>query len=92
MKYQITFLKTTEKPSSKCHNSSKVERNFNRKLKSRYEFLCTLDHKEQVKINDFFHLIVKTRFPIKYISEDKKIHNSVTSNFFPTAKKPIRYC
>ena len=54
MKYQITFLKTTEKASSKCHNSSKVERNFNRKLKGRYEFLCTLDLKEQVKINDFF--------------------------------------
>ena len=73
IKYQITFLETTKKASSQCHNSSKLERNFNRKLKNRYDFLCTLDHKEQVKTNDFFHLIVETRFPIKYISEDTKI-------------------
>ena len=54
MKYQITFLKNTEKESSKCQSSSKVERNFNRKIRTRYEFLRKLEPKERIKTNDFF--------------------------------------
>ena len=52
------------------------------KQKTQNKFLCKSDSKERVKNYLFFSLIVKARFRIRYFSKDKKIRNSVASNFF----------
>ena len=40
--------------------------------------------KNELKNQDFSHLITKVKFQIKYASDEKKIRSSIVSNFFPT--------
>ena len=45
--------------------------------------------KNELKNNDFSHLITKARFQIRYVFEDKKIYSSVVSYLFPTQRKSL---
>ena len=46
--------------------------------------------KNELKNQDFSHLITKVKFQIKYASDEKKIRSSIVSNFFPTLWNLLR--
>ena len=101
-KYQTFFSKTTgkailknkklKKKKKRIKKSEEVIWNLNGKLQINSYVGRIL--KNELKANDFFHLIAKAKFHIRYIFKDEKICYSVVSNLFSTLQNsfPVKGC
>ena len=93
-KYQTAFSKITGKVSLKCKKGNNgQQRSWKRKKikrKPKKKVSCKSNLKKWFKTNNFPHLIAKTRFHIRYFSEDKKCPILLSAIFSNTKKLVAR--
>ena len=93
-----TFLTSNIEDTSEARKKRKnrVTKKANRlkylEQKAKKCFSVSRILKNELKINDCSHLIAKTKFRIRYFSEETKTRNSVASNFraAPRNSIPVR--